>query len=1116
MRKQFWLFVMTTLLLGSLAPLLTAQEVTGTIVGTVKDASGAVVPKATITISHKEKNVVIRTLSTDEKGDYVAPYLPIGHYSVTAEAQGFKKATQTNIELNVNDKLTVNLTLEVGSVEQTVTVEATPIQVELQTPTAAGLISGTQVRELSLNNRNYLQLITLMPGVSSGASDQLYIGTTNPAGQTNVVSFSINGSRNSANNFTVDGADNVDRGSNLTLLNYPSVDAIAEFKVLRGLYSAEFGRSGSGQINVVTKSGGSGFHGDVYEFFRNDVLAANSFFNKATVPEIKRPPLRYNNFGYTIGGPVFIPNRYNTKKDKTFFFFSQEFRRVITYATVRATVATSAEKAGTFSRPVCVSFPTCTTTATQITNINPVAAAYIKDIWSKIPDPQDLVNRILTTPLRNKFNHRQELVRIDHIFGPRLSVAGRYLNDTIPTEEPGGLFTGSVLPGVATTSTDSPGHSWVFRATSTLRPTWYNEAGYAYSYGAIVSRPIGLISSANSPDIQMPLPFTSTLARVPSISIAGGSGIAGFGPYDDFNRNHNVFDNMTKIWGRHSLKFGFSYHHYQKTENAGGNNTGTFSFSGTVRPSGTSIFEQAWANFLLGNVSSFTQIQFDLTPDIRAHQIELYAQDEFRVRANLTLSYGLRYSMYRQPWDDTGRLTSFDPRAWDPAKAPQIDSATGNLVSGTGDLLNGIIIGGQNSPYGDKVANENTRNFSPRVGLTWDPWNDGKTSIRMGYGMFFDSILFGILEQNIFTNPPFNASISIPNTRLENPGGGTPSVSLLPRTLRGTPVPSSTPYVQQWSLDIQREVMRGLIVDVGYYGSKGTHLLGIVDINMVPPGAAVAAGLMPAQGYITAGTQTNRLNAIRPYRGYGPINTIESWFNSNYNSLQVSVQKRFSGNSLLNLAYTWSKNLTDNQTDRSTAPQNTYNVPAEYGLASLDRRHILTANYVYEFPWMKSQEGLVGHLVGGWQISGIVTYNSGTPLTVTSGTGRDFGGLGFLGPSAAGPRPDMLANPNLAAPHTIDQWFFQLFADPPAGSNRPGNSGRGVVRGPGYGRWDFSIFKNIKVSEQVRMQFRTEMFNVFNHTNPSGVGTTFGTSTFGKVLSTRDARIIQMALKLMF
>ncbi len=1115
---RVFLFLLVCLSFLAGTSFLYGQDVTGSIVGVVTDPSGAVVPGAKVTVTNTDKNAVIRELATNSDGMYVASLLPIGHYSVAVEAAGFSKHLETNINLHVNDKLTINVALRVGDVSQEVTVEASPLQVELQSATQAGLISGTQVRELSLNNRNYEQLVSLMPGVTSSASDQIYLGVTNPSGQTNVVSFSVNGNRNSTNNWTVDGADNVDRGSNLTLLTYPSVDAIAEFKVLRGLYNPEFGRAAGGQINVVTKSGTNQFHGNAYEFFRNDKLNANSFFNNAN--NIARPPVRYNDFGYTIGGPVYIPGHYNQNKDKTFFFFSQEFRRQIAYSTVTGTVPTSAEKAGNFQTPVCVAFSgtTCTQTGTSITNINPVAAAYIRDIWSKIPDPQNSATHQLFTPFRSIFNARQELVRIDQIFGPRLQIFGRYIHDSIPTVEPGGLFTGSGLPGVATTNSNSPGYSWVFRGTSTLSPTWLNEFGYAFSYGAIVSDPVGLISTTNSPDVRPTLPFTSTLDRVPTVSYtSGASSITSFGQYRDYNRNHQFYDNMTKVIGRHTFKFGFTYFHYQKTENAGGNNTGTFNFTWTGRQSSSALgsFSQTWANFLLGNVNQYTQASLDLTPDIRTQQYEMYFQDEFRLRSNLTLTYGLRYSQFRQPIDHNGFLTNFDPTLYNPANAVKIDPSNGNVIPNSGDPLDGIIIANKNSPYGSKVANESNKNIAPRIGLAWDPFGNGKTSIRAGYGIFYDSVLFGVYEQNIFTNPPYVQSIVLSNTQFATPASGTQVISSAPKSVRGTPNPMQTPYAQNWSLDIQRQLTPTWLIDVGYFGNKGTHLLGIVDLNEVPPGVAYSSGLF-APGTVITSANTPRLNAIRPYQGFVAVNSLETWFNSIYNSLQVSVQKQFNQGSFINFAYTWSRALTNNQTDRSTAPQNVYNINGgEYGPSQIDRTQVLTINYVYELPWLRSQQGLVGHLLGGWQISGITTIYTGLPLTVTT-SGVDPGALGFLGPSAAGGRPDLVGDPN-NGPKNVGQFFnTAAFALVPTGVVRPGNEGRGVVRGPGVQRWDFSFFKNVKIRESMRVQLRAEMFNVFNHTNYDGVATGYGTTTFGRVTSTRDPRNIQLGLKFSF
>ncbi len=1115
--------VQLILLLAVASFLASAQDVTGSIAGVVTDSTGAVVPNATVVITNTDRNSVARTLTTGAEGEYSAVLLPVGNYMLSVTAAGFKKSERSGVVLNVNEKLGIDVALEVGQATEVVNVQEAPVQVETQSAETAGLITGTQVRELSLNNRNYEQLVALMPGVVSGASDQIYVGVSNPSGQTNTVSFSINGGRNSQNNWTVDGADNVDRGSNATLLNYPSVDAIAEFKVLRSTYSAEFGRGGAGQINVVTKSGTSRFHGDAYEFVRNDAFSANQFLNNANRVNLGRdgkarvPPLRYNNFGYTIGGPLFIPHVYNRDKNKTFFFFSQEYRRIITYSTVQAFVPTGSEKQGIFPDPVCVAVVSgkCTQTSNTITQINPVATAYLKDIYAAIPNG-DASNSIFSA-LRNIFNYRQELYKVDHVFSSNYGLSVRYLRDSIPTVEPGGLFTGAALPGVSTTSTNSPGHSLVIRGTQNFTPTLINEAGYAYSYGAITSDVTGTVSSALSPDVKVALPFTTTLARIPSISIAGGSTITGFGPYRDFNRNYNVFDNLTKIAGRHTLKLGLTANFYSKTENAGGGVQGAFTFSQTPRPTGTPVFEQAFANFLLGNAASFTQTSQDLTPYVHGNEYEAYVNDDFHVNSRLTLNLGLRYSLFRQPYDTNNLLTNFDPRLYDPAKAPQID-AKGNIVPGTGDPLNGIIVASNNTRFpGHKISQENYKNWAPRVGLAYDPFGDGKTAIRAGYGIYYDLILFGVYEQNEFANPPFVNSVTVTNTSLSNPVAGTQVISASPKVLHGTPANYQTPYTQNWSFDIQRQIRPSLVLDVAYVGTKGTHLPGIVDINEAAPGAAIAAGIVPA-GTVFTSANTQLLNQVRPYRGYASINSIENWFNSEYNGLQMFLDKRFANNSLMTVSYTYSKALTDNRSDRSSAPQNTYNFnEGERGLAQFDRRHVFTMSYVYEIPFLRHSQSFAGKAIGGWEVSGITQIDSGLPLNVTSSLGTDPAGLGIIGASAAGPRPDALCNPNVGAPRTYAMWFAtSCFADVPAGQVRPGNAGRSIINGPGFVRFDVSLFKNFRFNESTRLQLRGEAFNIANHTNADTVSTALGSSTYGRVTGFRDPRIIQLAAKFEF
>jgi hypothetical protein len=520
----------TALSLGGRAAL--AQDVTGSISGTIIDMSGANVKDAVVTLTDTDRGQDVRTLTTNASGFFTAKSLPLGTYTVKVAAAGFKTDSVTGLVLHVNDALTVNRQLAIGSADQLITVDASTLQLNMENATVAGLITGTQVRELVLNNRNYEQLIMLQPGVVyGGASDQLYVGASLPSGLSAQVAFSVSGQRSTQNNWTVDGADNVDRGANLTLISFPSVDAIAEFKTLRGNYSAEFGRAAGGQVNIITRSGTNAIHGTAYEFFRNDAFNANLYFNKLN--GVARPLLRYNDFGYTVGGPVFIPHVYDGR-DKTFFFISQELRRQINYVSVTTLVPTAAERAGDFSNAylvgtngstytgatgpvaVCTTFNasgSCTGYATKVTSFSPTALAYVKDIYAGVPLPQTAANiaanldpHTYVYNQRGIFNDNQVLVRIDQSLGQKLNIFYRFLRDSFPTREGGGLFVGGGLPGVQTTSTRSPGTQHLGHGTYTFSSTLLAEVGYAYSSGAIISDPVGSASSLNSPDVSRTCP----------------------------------------------------------------------------------------------------------------------------------------------------------------------------------------------------------------------------------------------------------------------------------------------------------------------------------------------------------------------------------------------------------------------------------------------------------------------------------------------------------------------------------------------------------------------------------------------------------------------------------
>lgn len=1174
MRQRCLVVLLCFVLFGCLA--MNAQEITGQIRGTVTDKTGAVVAHATVVVTNVDKNEVVRTLTTDQTGDYVATLLPIGHYKVEVTADKFSKSVLSGIELNVNERYTANFTLTVGQASEVVNVEANPVQVELVSATATGLLSGNEVRELSLNNRNYEQMVALMPGVTYGGGDQLYIGTTNPSGQANTVSFSINGARNSANNWTVDGADNVDRGSNLTLINYPSVDAIAEFKVLRGLYNPEFGR-GAGQINVITRSGDNTLHGGAYEFVRNDALNANDYFRKrSTTPSIaKNPaPLRYNDFGFTVGGPVVIPGVYNGK-NKTFFFVSEEYRRVITYSSPTVTtLPTASEKLGTMPFDTCVAFNANRTACTQvllanhplssIRAIDPVAAAYIKDIYANAPGPDDPVTNNYTASGRNVFNNRQDMVRIDHNFSAKYTVFGRYIHDTLPTQEPFGLFgPNSLIPGVANSTTTSPGTTYAGRVTATLKPNLLAEAGYSFSRSAILSQIDGTAASVNSPDVANAtasiLPYASTMGRIPAISGAF-AGISGYGPYHEYNRDHNIFGGVTWMKGAHAFRFGATWHNYSKTENAAGNNAATFAFDSTgagindpinfpnnVGQTASYIRNaQAWMNFLTGTVATFSQVQQDLTPFIRLHQFEAYAQDEWKVSRRVTVSYGVRYSYFPQPYNDNAQvLSNFDPSVYTAANAATIDPATGNIkvdpvtkLPTTGTLCSlgstattspcdGLIFTSgaySNSPYGSAVGKGTKGYFAPRVGVSWDPWGDGKTAVRAGFGMFVQATLVGTYEQAMFGNPPYSATLSIPLTTLDNPAGAVASLSASPKALRGVQTTSDSPYTEQWSLDLQHQIGNGLLIDMGYYGSRDQNLLGIVDLNQPRPGAylyASPSGPAISNTYLTS-SNINLINAIRPYQGYGPINTIRPWFSGNYNSLQTSVEKKLKGNSTVKFNYTFSHALTNSMSDRSNAPANMYDLHQNYGPSALDRRHVITSTYIYELPFFQKQKGFVGHALGGWQTSGIVSIATGLPLNVSGNlpvgksSSVDPAGQGCIVSASSCPiRPNMVGDPN-QGPKTLLQWFTTSAFVANITPGAVGNTPSGAVRGPGYWRVDMSLFKTFDIGERAKFEFRFETFNVMNHENFNTVNTTQTSSAFGNITGSRDPRLIQLGAKLHF
>jgi hypothetical protein len=1221
MKKTWCSFLAILTIAICLSGIAAAQEITGSIVGTVKDSSGAAVAGANVTVTDPaKKNLVVRTITTNDDGEFSVPNLQIGKYTITVEAPNFKKAVNTDIEVIIGARRPVDVVLAAGRIDETVTVTADQVAVETNTPTASTTLNKDQLTELSVNNRNFVQLVTLAPGVTSNLADQVYVGTTNPEGQANTVNISVNGARSSQNTFTVDGADITDRGSNITIQAYPSLDSICQYRVLRSLYPAESGRSGGGQVNLVGCGGTSQFHGTLFEFVRNEKFNANSFLNNRNAPlgrdsegRAKRPPFRYNNYGFTIGGPVWFLNFGNhdpgdsffAPLPRTFFFISEEQRKDRRFPTLSSVVPTAGMRNGVFSFPICVSstITVVGSTTTRACNqilpagtplssvvpINPTSAAYLTDLISAIPLPNNGTYGLLA-PGSGVADFQQEIIRIDSSFSEKWNTYYRYERDTIPTTDVNSLFSsGSNIPGISTSQTDSPGRTHTLQTTYTISPNMIVEGRYNYAYGAILSTTTGLLNRVNSPHINVPMPFPVVDERVPSLAISGLNSLVAFGPYDNFSDKHEVAGNFTWIFGSHTTKFGISFSKYRKNENQlGGANMGAFSgFNNTtavsptqgnvcVNTAGAAIacagnqnIEQSFANFLVGTNVGFTQSKLDLEADFRQRNLEWFAQDEFRVSPRLTLYYGVRYSFFGSPWDRNGHLSNFVPELYERVTAPVV-AGNGNRIVGSGNFCDGIIINAQNfttgpaiynctptaSPWGKFVVKAPKNNFAPRVGLAWDPFGKGTTVIRTGYGIYHEQTLVGTFEQLLGANPPYQETITVSGVNIGNPVPGATSVVFSPQPpsiIRGIDTDYKTPYTQHWSLDVQHQLDRNTIIQVGYYGSKGTHLIGIGDINNLPPGYAFDLGLTACAPNTTANNTTPSvpcqprdasnnplpftsnagsliLDQIRPYRGWRGITMIQPRYNSNYHSLQVSATRRFGGASQVQLAYTWSKNLTDNQTDRSSAPMDLSNIRGDYGRAALDRRHVTTVNYIYELPWFADQKGFVGTALGGWQVSGIVTYQTGLPFTATYAA-YDPAGIGFLNTSSpAGGRPYLLCDPNEGGQRTFEEWFnYSCFqsSNPTTPTLAVGNASRGIIEGPPTFRIDFTLTKNIRFSERYRLQLKGEVFNVLNHTNFTTLSVAASTlhtvnavtgvhGGFGTVTGTRDPRTMQFGIKFNF
>lgn len=1099
--------------------------------GTVTDPSGAVVPGAKVTVTQRDGNATPRVVQADARGNYNIPDLAAGTYNISVTSPGFQTYEATDITLFVAQTRTVDVKLQTGSVSQTVTVRQNEVAVDTTTSELAGTISGTQVTQLQLNNRNFEQLVTLQPGVVSALPDEVGFGLNN------TDQVAVNGARGSANNWTVDGADINDSGSNLTLLNVPSVDAIQEFTLERSTYDAGFGRSGGGQILVATRSGTSQFHGDAYEFDRNTIFNANSYFNKQVTPFLPRATEHYNDYGFTIGGPLFIPKIYSANKNKLFFFWSEEWRKVTAPETSSATPPSAAELAGTFTGNLTATAPAgCVTynAAANTSTISPTcysknAQVYLTNVFSKFAP--NTATGLYTFSYSQLENTREDLVRVDANISDKLHFFGRAMRDETPENFPMGLFAGTQFPTVAADSVNAPGDNVVGNLTWTISPRMVNEAEFAYTQGTINSSFVSgdvINSSSVGSALTNNTAYTDPYGRIPNISFKDGTtGInSGAAPYFERNLDRTIFDNFSWTLKNHAIRTGATISNMLKTENA---------YSGAANFS----FDN-FADFLLGDVYEYTQASKDTVPDLHYYNFEAYIQDDWKVSSKLTLNLGVRYSYFPSPADVKNTLVNFDPLLFNPSAAPAIDPVSGNFAASSGQVpatyANGLIFPGGSecaaakaiaplatcSPYGSHVNPDPKDNFGPRFGFAYSPYGNGKTSIHGGYGIFYDRMLNGIWEDNAFYDPPLVQTSTVLNTSFDSPLGGTKAVSLAPNAVYSTGNPlMKTPSITDYNLSLEQQVAPGTVFQLAYVGNQARHLLGERDLNQ-PSMAERAAN------------PTAWVTAVVPYAGYSTFVSLLPEYNANYNSMQAFLTHR-TRDLTLQVAYTWSRSLTTESQDRGTATNDTYNVEGDYGPSLTNQPSTFVADYVYNLPFYESQHGFAGHVLGGWGVSGITQITSGqsviitqaldpfdcvTPAGATTGciAGTYPGGVN-IDSSVIAPRPDQIAPIHMIKKQT--QWFSTTsFAD---AVGHFGSAPNGPLLSPGIDLWDLSAIKNFAFGDRAHLQLRGEFFNAFNHTNfgtdalsGGGLGTNTDLSDFGQVVSAHDPREIQLGGKLIF
>ncbi len=1090
----------------------------GSISGTVRDPAGAVVPRAQVIIQD-ERTGFSRTVVANDEGFYSAPSLPFGRYSVSTAPQGFKKTVSTGLDLHLNEHLVVNLTLEIGPVTETVTVPNETAPVETRSGEISSLVSEKQVTELPLNGRNYAQLVLMVPGVSP-TNDTF---TTRGTGLDSFVGASVNGNGSNQNLWTVDGVNNMDVGSNHTLLVYPSIDSIQEFRVERNSFSAEFGQAQGAVINLITKGGTNQFHGTGFEFLRNDVLNASDFFlNKAGQP---KPALRYNNFGFNFNGPI--------KKNRAFFFWSEEWRRERRGLVRSARVPTAAEKLGDFSgfltdplphdpatcRPdpgdptatVCDPFPGNKIPANRL---SPVGLALLR-VYSDPNNPADPTGQNWIAAPKAPIDTSQDLIRGNVNITSKSDLMIRWINED--------WVRGTQLlfdSGFPTVDSDwsQRSKSLAVQLTSTLSSSSVNEFQFSRS-GNDISVTTDTAGQALNDEIASKFPTVFPHPQgspFPTLFAEDGYGFLLHGA--PWSNEEDLFiwkDDFSKVRGAHDLKVGGLFSHNIKNEDT---IVGAFLYRvcGTNTRTGNAI-----ADTLLKDLPVGCYLEADHQERVLArwHDLEFYGNDTWKVRPRVTLTFGLRWSRYGQPYSANDRITNFIPRLYDGADP------------------NSALVKAGASGFSRALVKNYDKGFQPRVGLAWDIFGDGKTALRGGAGRYLGRTKIGSVL-GLGGNPPWTRTVDAgwggsstslddsPNFRsLDTINPGLKSALATTTSFNAISEDFRPPESWQWNLTISREVMKNTVVEVSYIGNHALHIERPLDWNDVVPSARLAV----AQAVRANDPSANDLiNAGRRLPGVASISMIESTGVSNYNALQVWANRRFSDRLAFQAAYTWSHAITNVPLAAFNAgATDPFNYNLDRGDADLDRRQMFVGNAVYVLPSFKRWGAIASHILGDWQLNGIASFLGGTPLDVASGANTAGLAVSFRNSAQ---RPNLVSGvPVFHNPSDPLQYLNPAaFSLPEVGQY--GSLGRGSIRGPSIKNFDLSVVKNWKMHDRYSLQLRAEMFNAFNHPNFNGIDSFLNLDdvagdenlgkplnpNFGRITATRGPREIQFGVKFNF